>query len=82
MGERQQDFERVLPLDSIATFTIRRRARKMMAITTQWGGCKSGGNGARALRIFEEHTGSALDQALSEAAKLIEHRVFRWKAAG
>lgn len=42
---------------------------------------QSGATAVVAVGIFEEHSGSALDQTLSEAAKMIEHRGWKWKAA-
>jgi hypothetical protein len=45
------------------------------------GRLKSGATAIVAVGIFEEHSGSALDQTLSEAAKIIEHRGWKWKAA-
>ena len=45
-------------------------------------GClQSGATIKVALKLFEEHSSRALDQALAETAKLIEHRQSRWTAA-
>jgi hypothetical protein len=45
------------------------------------GRLQSGATAVVAVGIFEEHSASALDQTLSEAAKIIEHRGWEWKAA-
>lgn len=45
------------------------------------GRLQSGTTAKKAVEIFEEESRKALDQSLSEIAKLIEHRGCRWRAA-
>jgi hypothetical protein len=53
----------------------------MLGKHSAMGRLQSGSTIVAALDIFEEHSAQALDQVLSEAAKLIEHRGSKWTAA-
>ena len=60
---------------------LKNALEKMTGEHNAAGRLQSGATAVVAVGIFEEHSGSTLDQTLLEAAKLIEHRGWRWKAA-
>lgn len=67
---------------SLANQTLSSQIDAMIADHSAKGVLKSGATAKKAITLFESNTRAALDEILSEQAKLIEHRGREWTSAG